>query len=976
MTWRLYYVIFFCLFLASTCHSVIGEVNSSEKPTAVLKIWTETSGNLPEEQLAWNKNAIEAQEKLSGVITRRGALDSTPPPRIRGRHPPGTGKHPPTEGKHPPKIGKHPPGIGKHPPGVGRHPPDCGRNPPGTGHHPVSVGGHIWKRKCRPPSPPPPPTPVSPPSPIYQPDISGCCKGRGTGTFADVGSHPPCSGFCDCVNGNLVSNNTCYPGTLYNEDEDVQNCDVPSAVKCFNSTYNVPPPPSRNGLANGGILTTGYFSRPSFDCDPDDVETPCTILPLNYTTRNAFSRYSSSNPQEFVDWRNPGILTPVKLQQNCSSCWAFSVVSAVEAAIAINDRSPNPEEFSVQQILDCLAPYGDTCDGGDPNDVLQYLATKKSIAPASVYPLRSYKNVSAGMCEKTLVDGYTNSKNHSLVVGWERVRANDPAALMKVVSTQPAVIAISTLCFSFLAYSGGIFRDPSGDCGTAPDHNLVIVGYGVTLPTQDPPNVKYWLARNSWGTEWGEAGYIRILREDIGSGIGAMLAVPPVYPVLEQFTAVGHQNRRVNSALRTAFDPYYVRPSNVTYPPPPPSPPRPKGGRHPPGVGKRPPGIGSNPPGTGKRPPGVGDHPPVYGDHPPGIGDRIYPATACNGGLPFSTCGNGTCVPGADGITYSCICASGYKNVTNTDGNVVCALVDVCFSSTYNPCGVGECENDGVGGYSCTCPKGFSDYIRAADETLTCGPENGEGLSFANITWIVGTNDTCASIELANSLTRDQLLELNPSLNCSLPLRPNSTVAVGPITESDCSVIYTTTEDDTCNSVANLFTGNGYTLTTTAFDSLNSLSCADGSAKLKPHFPVCVAGGNMTIIQECGVYTTIGEGDKRTCKDLWGMLGALQFFSLNPGIDCNELLPGQEVCTSPLDFGKAACKNLRCPAKNSAVTKLKEAIYRVKAGDTCLTVAARKFSGSVGLISCYNRGFVCANSRLYRNLRLCYPKKK
>lgn len=57
----------------------------------------------------------------------------------------------------------------------------------------------------------------------------------------------------------------------------------------------------------------------------------------------------------------------------------------------------------------------------------------------------------------------------------------------------------------------GVF---TGECGTQLDHGVVAVGYG----TED--GVDYWIVRNSWGTEWGENGYLRLERNVIGNPSG------------------------------------------------------------------------------------------------------------------------------------------------------------------------------------------------------------------------------------------------------------------------------------------------------------------------------------------------------------------------------------------------------------------------------------------------------------------------
>ena len=87
------------------------------------------------------------------------------------------------------------------------------------------------------------------------------------------------------------------------------------------------------------------------------------------------------------------------------------------------------------------------------------------------------------------------------------VDKSNQLALMEAVSKQPVSVAIEADTFLFQLYTSGVITDVK--CGTNLDHAVLIVGYG----TED--NTDYWLVKNSWGDEWGDHGYVKILRKII-----------------------------------------------------------------------------------------------------------------------------------------------------------------------------------------------------------------------------------------------------------------------------------------------------------------------------------------------------------------------------------------------------------------------------------------------------------------------------
>ena len=102
------------------------------------------------------------------------------------------------------------------------------------------------------------------------------------------------------------------------------------------------------------------------------------------------------------------------------------------------------------------------------------------------------------------------------VHAWGRLPVNSEEALEWMLRhVGPLAVALNGAAPSFLDYNGGIYRDYS--CRTTvANHALLLVGYGQEDVQVEPgtsnTTVYYWIARNSWGTEWGENGLVRIER--------------------------------------------------------------------------------------------------------------------------------------------------------------------------------------------------------------------------------------------------------------------------------------------------------------------------------------------------------------------------------------------------------------------------------------------------------------------------------
>lgn len=220
-------------------------------------------------------------------------------------------------------------------------------------------------------------------------------------------------------------------------------------------------------------------------------------LPKNRQRNFAAFNLPTDNLKTKVDWRSK--MNGIKDQGQCASCWAFSVTGAVEGLHSIfNDNLMN---LSEQELVDCSQRYGNEgCNGGIPDYTFPYVRDQKGIALQNDYRYMA----TDGFCRAS------GLSRNGPISGFVDIPVNKSAPLKAAIAQQPVSVGIESHSYTFQLYSSGIINDDS--CGIDLDHAVVAVGYDET---SNPP---YYLVRNSWGTSWGEKGFVRIGIRD-GEGI-------------------------------------------------------------------------------------------------------------------------------------------------------------------------------------------------------------------------------------------------------------------------------------------------------------------------------------------------------------------------------------------------------------------------------------------------------------------------
>ncbi|GMS83579.1 hypothetical protein PENTCL1PPCAC_5754, partial [Pristionchus entomophagus] len=207
---------------------------------------------------------------------------------------------------------------------------------------------------------------------------------------------------------------------------------------------------------------------------------------------------------DFVDWRDKGAVGEVRDQGvTCGACWAFTAVGALEAHNKIKNGG-NLVELSEQNLIDCNTQSNGGCRGGWTANAYVYVQGNNGIDTEPAYPYTG----SDGTCH------FSSTKVGGKSAGFVQIPAGDEEAMKKAVATiGPISVSIDASSRAFASYASGIYDDSACD-KTKHNHAVLIVGYG-----SDQEQGDYWIVKNSWGTAWGEGGYVNIARGKNQCGI-------------------------------------------------------------------------------------------------------------------------------------------------------------------------------------------------------------------------------------------------------------------------------------------------------------------------------------------------------------------------------------------------------------------------------------------------------------------------
>lgn len=228
--------------------------------------------------------------------------------------------------------------------------------------------------------------------------------------------------------------------------------------------------------------------------------------PANWRETGKFAddylgRTTRATPPSSFDWRSYGNVTSVKNQGSCGSCWAFATIGCYEAAILVDGGSS--ENLSEEFLLDCNTS-GYSCSGGwwAFNDL------DDGVPRESCYPYVGSKGTCNTSCTK-----YYPIENWYYVGSSSGVPST--SSIKQAIYDYGPVAAAVYATSAFQSYNSGIFDYcQSGSV----NHGIVLVGWS--------DSGGYWILKNSWGTGWGESGYMRISYGCNQVGYAAAFSIP------------------------------------------------------------------------------------------------------------------------------------------------------------------------------------------------------------------------------------------------------------------------------------------------------------------------------------------------------------------------------------------------------------------------------------------------------------------
>ncbi|XP_028295271.1 cathepsin B-like [Gouania willdenowi] len=216
---------------------------------------------------------------------------------------------------------------------------------------------------------------------------------------------------------------------------------------------------------------------------------------------------------------------------SCGSCWAFGAVEAMSDRLCIQTNGQISVEISAEDLLTCCDECGMGCYGGYPSAAWDYWVktgivtgglydSKVGCRPYTIAPCEHHVNGTrppchseeTPPCDKVCIDGYALSYPKDKHFGRRAYSVpSDQTQIMTELYKNGPVEAAFSVYADFLQYKSGVYQHVTGEM--LGGHAIKILGWGEESGTP------YWLAANSWNTDWGDKGFFKIKRGNDECGI-------------------------------------------------------------------------------------------------------------------------------------------------------------------------------------------------------------------------------------------------------------------------------------------------------------------------------------------------------------------------------------------------------------------------------------------------------------------------
>ncbi|XP_006813648.1 pro-cathepsin H-like [Saccoglossus kowalevskii] len=260
-------------------------------------------------------------------------------------------------------------------------------------------------------------------------------------------------------------------------------------------------------------LAMNKFADMSFD---EFRQQYLITAPQNCSATKSNHLNSFNDIPKAFDWTKYSrkVVTDVKSQGSCGSCWSFSTTGALESATAI--AKSTLISLSEQQLIDCAQAFNNHgCNGGLPAQAFEYIHYNDGLMADIDYQYKAKD----GKCK------YDPSKAAAFVSKIVNITKGDEDGILNAVYKHGPVSIAYDVASDFHLYHSGVYS--STVCKIDPEHvNHAVLATGFNETAE---GLKYWMVKNSWGPDWGLDGYFWIERNKNMCGLADCASYPIVY---------------------------------------------------------------------------------------------------------------------------------------------------------------------------------------------------------------------------------------------------------------------------------------------------------------------------------------------------------------------------------------------------------------------------------------------------------------